>query len=130
MTNRELNHYKQMLENRRAEVESLLAKRDDIRIERAPDEVDQWQSAAAREFAVLSLDRDSRQIREINMALKRIAEGSYGYCVECEEEIGLKRLNAIPWACYCIACQQRIDERRAAGEAEEFDYDDDVLAAA
>jgi len=53
--------------------------------------------------------------REIKDALDRIAEGDYGTCAECDELISPKRLGAIPWARYCISCQEEL----AALEAEE-----------
>ena len=53
--------------------------------------------------------------REIKDALDRIEEGGYGACAECDELISLKRLEAIPWARYCISCQEEL----AALEAEE-----------
>jgi DnaK suppressor protein len=43
--------------------------------------------------------------------LGRIADGTYGACRQCEEEIGHKRLNAIPWATFCIRCQELADRR-------------------
>ena len=44
-------------------------------------------------------------LQEINMALERIANGSYGLCLACGREIGDERLKALPYAGYCIVCQ-------------------------
>ena len=42
-------------------------------------------------------------------ALHRLEHGSYGICDECDEPISERRLAAIPWAKYCIQCQERVD---------------------
>jgi DnaK suppressor protein len=44
----------------------------------------------------------------IGAALGRIDDGTYGECLNCGQEIGPKRLEAIPWARYCITCQELI----------------------
>lgn len=59
---------------------------------------------------------DMKLLREISDSLRRIDEGSYGICMECEEPISTKRLDAVPWARYCVSCQERIAARIAAGE--------------
>ena len=50
-------------------------------------------------------DVDPAQLRLVEEALARIAEGTYGCCPGCNEEISVKRLTALPLAVYCIACQ-------------------------
>ncbi len=52
-------------------------------------------------------DRERKLLRKINSALARIEEGSYGYCDETGEEIGLKRLEARPVATLCVEAQER-----------------------
>jgi DnaK suppressor protein len=59
---------------------------------------------------------DMKLLREISGALHRIDTGHYGVCMECEEPISSKRLEAVPWAKYCVACQERIAVRIAEGE--------------
>jgi len=72
----------------------------------SPDEV---------EFAVRTLEQDvtamtanlrSQMLKEVNRALVRCAGGTYGVCEGCAEEISPNRLKAIPWARYCVACQE------------------------
>jgi DnaK suppressor protein len=60
---------------------------------------------------------DMKLLREIGDALHRLDHGSYGTCMECEEPISVKRLDAVPWARYCVKCQERVAARIAAGEA-------------
>jgi DnaK suppressor protein len=65
-------------------------------------------------------DRERKLLRKINSALGRIDEGSYGYCDETGEEIGLKRLEARPVATMCVEAQ----ERREMAERQFRDRDD------
>jgi len=59
---------------------------------------------------------DAKLLREIGGALHRIDIGTYGVCQECEEAISPKRLDAVPWARYCVTCQEDIAHRIEAGE--------------
>ena len=65
-------------------------------------------------------DRERKLLRKINSALIRIEEGTYGYCEETGEEIGLKRLEARPVATLCLEAQ----ERREMSERQFRDRDD------
>ena len=65
-------------------------------------------------------DRERKLLRKINSALMRIEEGTYGYCEETGEEIGLKRLEARPVATLCLEAQ----ERREMAERQFRDRDD------
>jgi DnaK suppressor protein len=112
MTNSQLNIFKEMLEARHAELISSSKKRDQIAIQRAPDILDEVQFSAERELAVRDLDRGARLWRDIRAALARIQDGEYGLCAECEQEIGAKRLNALPYASLCIRCQEESDRTR------------------
>jgi DnaK suppressor protein len=59
---------------------------------------------------------DVKLLREVSGALRRIDNGTYGVCAECEEPISSKRLDAVPWARYCVTCQEAIAARIADGE--------------
>lgn len=59
---------------------------------------------------------DMNLLREISDALERHEHGTFGVCAECEEPISTKRLDAVPWARYCVACQEAIAARIAVGE--------------
>jgi hypothetical protein len=56
---------------------------------------------------------------ESTEALARMADGSYGICMHCEEEIKPKRLDAVPWTKYCIRCQEAADRHEFEAEAGE-----------
>jgi DnaK suppressor protein len=109
MTQTEINKYKAMLEAKQAELSAGLRNRDDIAIEKTPDAIDEVQLAGERELAIRNLDRESNLLRNVKGALVRIADGSYGVCMHCEEDIKIKRLDAVPWTKYCIRCQEAAD---------------------
>src|SRR5437588_9560669 len=112
MRDKAMEKYRRTLQAKQAELAQGLRKRDDISIEKAPDELDQVQLAGERELAILNLNRESQLLRAIRVALTRIADGSYGTCLHCDAEITPQRLQAVPWAAYCIHCQQAAEERQ------------------
>ncbi len=114
MEARELEKYRKALEAKQAELVELLRRRDGIAIEKAADALDEVRLAADRELLIHTLDREYLRLKEIRAALARIEDGSYGICLSCEEPIPQKRLDAIPWAAYCVRCQEAIDAQRAA----------------
>ncbi len=109
MTKIELDKYKTVLETKLKELSDALRNREDIAIEKTPDALDEVQLAGERELAIRNLDRDSNMLRQIRRALARINDGSYGICLHCDEDISPKRVNAVPWAAYCIKCQEQVD---------------------
>ncbi|HWP85539.1 MAG TPA: TraR/DksA C4-type zinc finger protein [Terriglobia bacterium] len=50
---------------------------------------------------------DTALLREIEEALDRMREGTYGVCQDCGLPVSKKRLEAVPWARYCVSCQER-----------------------
>ena len=128
MNKTELEKHKATLEARRAELSVGLRNRADIAIEKTPDALDEVQLAGERELAIRNLDRGSNLLRSVRGALARIADGSYGICLHCEEEIKPKRLDAVPWTKYCIRCQEAAD--RHEFETESAETLDELLANA
>jgi DnaK suppressor protein len=126
MTKTELNKFKEILENKQAELAHVLRNREGIAIEKSPDALDEVQNAAERELAIRNLDRESNMLRNVRAALHRIDEGTFGVCAHCEEDISIKRLNAVPWAAYCIQCQEIADKSQEEGT----DSLDDLLVHA
>ena len=109
MTNTEVNRFRAVLTARVAELERVTRRRDAITVERCADQLEEIQAASQRALAVCKLDREFNQLREARAALRRIQEGSFGTCQECDEDIHLKRLAAVPWATFCIRCQEAAD---------------------
>ncbi len=75
----------------------------------APDIADRATSAFAREFSFSLSENERGMLRLIDEALARLDNGRYGICVHCGERIEPPRLNAVPWARHCIACQELQD---------------------
>jgi len=109
MTTSELPRFRAMLTARVAELEDLTRKRDGITVERSADELDETQAASQRALAVCNLDREYNQLRNARAALRRIEEGNFGTCLGCDEDIHPKRLLAVPWALFCLRCQEAVD---------------------
>ena len=122
MTKGELEKYRTALEAKKAEIADALKNREDIAIEKTADAIDEVQLAGERELAIRNLDRESGLLRKVRAALARIQDGSYGICMHCEEEISPKRLKAVPWAPFCIRCQELADrhEFEASEALDEF----------
>jgi DnaK suppressor protein len=112
MNRTELTKFRIILSAKHAELARAAAKREGIAIERSPDELDETVFAAERELTTRSLELNLGLLRKVDAALGRISDGTYGTCLECEEEISQKRLNAMPWATLCIACQEQADGSR------------------
>lgn len=120
MTKSEINKYKALLEAKQAELAGGLRNREGIAIEKTADALDEVQLAGERELAIRNLDRESNLLRNVRSALGRVADGSYGVCLHCEDDISPKRLNAVPWTSYCIKCQEAAD-RHEFETVEAFD---------
>ena len=76
-----------------------------------PDIVDRASAESDKALELRTRDRERKLIRKIDEALKRIEDGSYGYCVETGEPIGVKRLEARPVATLSIEAQERRERR-------------------
>lgn len=103
---------KEILVRKESELARVLRTRDDIVIEKSADQMDEIQYASERDLAIRNLDRDSNLLRQVRAALRRIHDGSYGTCIECELAINSRRLAAVPWASRCIQCQEAADQDR------------------
>jgi DnaK suppressor protein len=122
----EMSGFQETLKRKEAELAQVLRKRDDIAIEKSADQMDEIQYASERDLAIRNVDRDSSLLRHVKSALRRIHDGSYGICIECESDISPKRLAAVPWAPRCIKCQEVFDREGLDG----VDTGDDLVNAA
>ena len=71
------------------------------------DMVDQASSYTEKNVEMRAINRQIKLISKIDQALKKIKDGTYGYCEETDEPIGIKRLMARPIATLCIAAQEK-----------------------
>jgi DnaK suppressor protein len=109
MTTVETERLTNVLRAKQKELSRALGNRDEIAIEKASDALDEVQLMGERELAIRYLDQYSSMVRQIQRALSRVANGTYGICLHCEDEISPKRMAAVPWAPFCIKCQEMID---------------------
>jgi len=121
MTKISLEKYRQALEKKRNELLLGSSDREDILIENAAEDFDRLQQQLNREVAIRNLDRESAMLKNVQAALARFDNETFGVCLRCDEDIPEKRLNALPWAAYCVKCQEIVDRQRAMGEVEDDD---------
>ena len=102
----------------RSEVASQLKTQDDPRLvglRNRMEDTDDWAAADAMAAMDISLvSRDLAVLSEVEGALGRLADGSYGACVDCGVDIPYARLAAYPAAIRCVACQSRLEAREQA----------------
>jgi DnaK suppressor protein len=75
----------------------------------APDIADRATSAFQREFSFSLSENEGKMLRMIDEAIARLENGRFGICIHCEQPIEKQRLQAVPWARYCLACQELYD---------------------
>jgi len=113
MTGFEQNDLLTTLRAKEAELAAGLGKRDGLAVQAEADLFDEIQDAIDRAVLVQNLDRSSAMLREVRGAVMRIRNGEYGRCEACGEEIGRKRIAALPWAALCVRCQEQADTESA-----------------
>ncbi len=84
------------------------------------DNYDIASSERDRELSYMLGDRERKKVREIDNALIKIKEGTYGVCDECGEPISKKRLKVIPYSNLCINCQSRAEEEEKKQMSEDY----------
>ena len=100
--------YRALVAEVRAEVERSEGEDSVDLFERDPaDEADQSVSDLQADLNLTLIDRHAGELRDIELARTRIREGCFGRCVDCDEDIDVKRLLACPTAKRCAACQQQ-----------------------
>ena len=101
--------YRQMLSTKREQVMAGLGIKFDTMAKMGRVAEEDQAQMSHDEFVSLHLNSlDYVQLRLIEEALDRIRSGDYGICLACEEPIPAKRLAALPWARYCVTCQEEV----------------------
>lgn len=103
-------------------VDALIAKRDELREtlrlrrqgagtteERAGDEADQASEDAEVALETRLMDRDAKLLREVERALEKVNNGSYGFCEGTDEPIGYARLKIRPWTRYSVTYKEELE---------------------
>ncbi|HRR55703.1 MAG TPA: TraR/DksA C4-type zinc finger protein [Acidobacteriota bacterium] len=111
-----LKQFETKLKDRRREILARLENFEEalayLEQSRPPEFSEEAQEEAVANSLKALDEREWQELKEINAALERIRRGVYGICEECEEEIALPRLNAVPTARLCITCQRKAEQRR------------------
>jgi DnaK suppressor protein len=111
---KKLQQFKTMLDARIEEFERVLANAEEetrANSARHADAADQAAAEYERQTLAHKADVARQTIRRLSDALKRISAGNFGECAQCGGEIELKRLEAVPWARYCLKCQETREQR-------------------
>jgi RNA polymerase-binding transcription factor len=109
MTKTDLDHFRDTLRIKQAELALRSRTRENIAVERSADALEEVAFKSAREIAVAQLHRESVVGRDVALALKRLDDQAFGECLHCGSEISRRRLEAVPWAPFCIRCQESLD---------------------
>jgi DnaK suppressor protein len=119
MEKKKLDQFKKRLEERQQTLRKAVSRtEEDGRIadqEAAQDIADRAANSYTKEFLVSQSNNERQLLQLVETALGRIREGTFGECESCGNEINAKRLEAVPWTRYCIACQ----EKKEKGQLEE-----------
>lgn len=111
LTARQLKAFREDLERKRVELLDLY--RHDLEVgqsasdEGTEDLVDRANKSYNQELMFVLSDTERDVVFQIDEALTRLDKGSFGICENCAAEIGLPRLEAVPWARFCVKCQEQ-----------------------
>ena len=104
--------YRRVLEGRVEELRVGISTRRAAELVGRPDEpldFGDWCQKSHDEWLFLNQNQiEMELLRDLEAALKRLDRGVFGTCQGCEEPIASKRLDAVPWARFCVACQESV----------------------
>jgi DnaK suppressor protein len=106
--------FEDLLTKRREELRQSLTRSQEDRPEAQEfgrDEGDRATASLSKEMIFRQKAQERGLLMMVEAALGRISQGTFGECLNCGQEIGANRLNAVPWSRYCITCQELIVEQ-------------------
>ena len=110
MPKKELEKYRKLLEEKKTLLLAELAKtrhaEEETTEESTQDIADKAVSSYTREFLYSLNDAERSTVQQIDQALARIVDGTYGLCLNCGTPMNEKRLSAIHWSRHCVECQE------------------------
>ena len=110
MSKKELEKYRRLLEDKKASLSAEIAKtrsaEEETTEESTQDIADKAVSSYTREFLYSLTDGERGTLLQIDEAISRVDDTSYGLCANCGQPMAEKRLTAVPWAPYCVDCQE------------------------
>jgi DnaK suppressor protein len=114
MDKKRLEYYKKKLVTRREELVKTIARTEEegrtADDDPTVDLADKAANSYTKEFLFGQTNTDRSLLQLIDEALVRVKNGTYGVCIECEEELQQKRLEAVPWARYCVSCAEKHEQ--------------------
>ncbi len=117
MDNKALQEYKDKLLHEKQEILNggILTSQEDLTVssDDLPDEADLATSVINQQVTFEMRQRQMTKLRSIEEALMRIEDGTFGFCEECEEPIGQKRLSNQPWSTLCIEHAEELERENA-----------------
>jgi DnaK suppressor protein len=117
MRAKEKKRFRNKLLEKRADLVSVVQKTEDYGRQvdseaEGMDLADKASSSYTKEFMFNKSDGDRQLLQEVVDALRRLDEGDFGKCMNCEEEVEQKRLEAVPWSPFCLSCQEEAEANR------------------
>jgi DnaK suppressor protein len=107
-----LRLHKSLLARRAALRNALAAELEDLRklrTDQTGDSIDAAFDSGCEEIATQLAQREVRELKQVERALTRLKQGTYGICEVCQGKIPVARLNALPFGTTCINCQREMD---------------------
>jgi DnaK suppressor protein len=113
MDKKRLQQFEERLETRQQDLRRSVTQKQEsgrtIDDAVAPDVIDRAASTYTKDFLFRQSTNEKQLLRMVEEALTRVRNGSFGLCLACGSEINAKRLEAVPWTRYCIACQEKVE---------------------
>jgi DnaK suppressor protein len=117
----EIEQFRQTLECQRREATEIMARlgreAQALDSDSGQDEADRCVVSMSKESLFELSSKRRTALRLIEAALRRVADGSFGVCVACGDDIQSRRLQAVPWTQFCLACQEEIEAEVGANLA-------------
>ena len=120
MTKKQQDKIRTQLEDKLRDLKGASSIRHELITERSNDPMDQMQSRQDLDLTVRTIDTTWKTKKAVELALKLLRNGEYGTCQDCGEAINPKRLEAIPWTTFCVACQEAQDEMTVGVSDDDF----------
>lgn len=99
----------------RDEIIKVIGWRETVTGGEAMDEIDQANELIEKEMGFLMSSNMINNLKEVEEALSRIDKNEYGKCQHCNTEISAKRLEVLPFARFCVPCQEKMESTNEPG---------------
>ena len=114
MDKKKIESFRKQLEQRQQDLRKIVARTEqdgrEADVGTAQDIADRAANSYTKEFLFHQSNNERQLLQSVEIALSRISEGVFGECINCGNDINPKRLEAVPWTRYCIACQEKLEQ--------------------